>query len=100
MSETPPETPAEPSKPFKKRWRPSDFEMKGSQDGSVEENVNPIRKMGEVLNQSPKMRVVKPNIPDEAKKEEGEKAEEKEEEEGDENTGGVKGKIKKFDGMQ
>ena len=34
----------------------------GSQDGSVEKNINPIRKMGEVLNQSPKMRFVKPYI--------------------------------------
>ena len=82
MSDTPPEKPAEPSRPFKKGWRRSDFVRKGSDDGSITKDEDPNIKMGRVLNESPRMKVAKPYIPDEEKKEEGNKAEEKEEEEG------------------
>ena len=100
MSDTPPEKPAEPSKPFEKRWRPSDFGTKGSQDGSIEKHIDPKDKMGNVINQSPKMGVVAPHIPDGEKKEEGKMGEEKEEKDGDENSGGVKDRVRQFDSMQ
>ena len=73
---------------------------KGSQGGSVENFIPPKDKMGEVLNQSPKMRVMKPHIPDGEKKEEGKTAEEKEENGGDEKRGGVKDRVRQFNSMQ
>ena len=100
MSDTPPEKPAEPTHPFKKRWHPSDFGTKGSQDSSIEKFIAPKDKMGKVLNESPKMRAAKPYIPNEEKKEEGETAEEIEGKGGDEKGGDVKSKIKKFNSMQ
>ncbi|KAI4940338.1 hypothetical protein J4E86_010972 [Alternaria arbusti] len=99
MSDTPPEKAAEPFKLLKKRWPYSDFVTKASQDGSITKNEDPNIKMGRVLNESPKMRVVKPHIPHEEKKEEGKKAEEKEEKGGDENSGGVKDRVRQFDSM-
>jgi len=99
MSDTPPEKPAEPTHPFKKRWHPSDFGTKDSQGGSVENYIPPKDKMGKVLNESPKMRVAKPYIPVEENKEEGKKAEEEEDEGRDENSGGVTSKVKMFEDM-
>jgi len=100
MSDTPPEKPAEPFKPLKKRWPYSEFVTKGSQSGFVENHIPPKDKMGKVLKESPKMRVAKPHIPDGEKKEEGKTAEEKEETAGDESSGGVKDRVRQFNSMQ
>jgi len=100
MSDTPPEKPTEPSEPFNKRWRRSDFVKKGPQDGSIEKVIAPQIKMGRVLNESPKMRVVKPHVPDEEKKEECVNAEEEKEKVGDEKGGGVKDRVRQFNSMQ
>jgi len=99
MFDTPPEKPVEPTQPFKKRWRRSDSGTTGSQDGSIEKHIDSKIKMGNVLNESPRMRVVKPNVLEEEKREEGKKPEEVEDEGRDENSGGVTSKVKMFEHM-